>query len=198
MNILFRVELPFFFTILISLVAYQANNIATILTDSPILAYSYKVISEQNKNGYILRELECNLVNLNRNEAYRSLELLISYKSSLPDPKEVSNPKIIPIAPSSMLIPHKETHSVDNLTNVYHLPVIQPRGEYILFLSTITHSSIKEFPKIYLESNESIRLIHNNLEVFLVKNQILINIWLLIFWVFVIILYLIILQRHKS
>ncbi len=196
MNIFLKEKLPYLLTILIGLAAYQINNIISIHTDSPIINYSFKEVSSKLDNGVIHKEWECTLVNYNRKKAVKDLNLQIAYKSDLPNPKKIDRPNIIPIAPSAIL-PDTLTSFAYGLINEYKIPIIHPHAKYILTFETKTNPAIKELPKIYLNTNESIRLIENNLEVFLIKNQILLNVILLLFWLFFAIYYLFYLTKSK-
>lgn len=196
MNIFLKDDLPYLLTVLIGLAAYQINNIISIHTDSPIIAYHFDVVAQRTVDGNIQRELECTLVNYSRKHAIKDIGLSISYKSNLPNPKKVKNPAIIPVAPSAIL-PDTMTSSAYGLINEYRIPIIHPYAKYILTLETTTNPKIEELPKLYLNSQESIRLVPSNAEVFLIRNQIGINVTLLLIWLSFALFYLFYLSGLK-
>lgn len=189
MNILLKENLPYLFTILIGLAAYQINNLISINTDSPILSYKFHKVNVKNVEGNIESELECHLINYSRKSALKDIQIHASYKSSLPNPKKVDNPNIIAVAPSTILA-DTMTNAAFGLINEYRIPIIHPYSEYILTMNTTTNPIITEYPKLYLNSNQSIRLVNDNFEIFLIRNQIALNIGLLFLWVIFTLVYL--------
>lgn len=196
MNLFLRKDLPYFLTILIGLAAYQINNVIALYTDTPVLAYEFETISSSTTKEGVTSELECRLVNYNRKEAIRDINITMSYKSSLPSPKKVEQPDIIPVAPSAIL-PDSARSSAFGLINEYKIPILHPFAEYVLKLETTAHPDIKEHPKLYLKSSESIRLVESNFEIFLVKNQVLLNALLLFIWVSFALVYMLYLSNLK-
>ena len=195
-SILFRVKLPYLLTILIGLAAYQINNVIQLYVNAPTLAYEFEVISENNTEEGVEKVLECNLTNLGKQEALRDITIDISYRSGLPNPKKVMEPEIIPIAPAT-IIPDTMVSSAFGL-NEYLIPVIHPGTSYILKMRVLENDSIDEFPKIYLKSSQSIKLTTRNFEVFLITNQVLINIILLTVWIAFIVIYFFMLSSKKA
>ncbi|WP_259016604.1 hypothetical protein [Emticicia fluvialis] len=191
-------NVPYLFTILIGLAAYQLNNVVTIQIESPILAFSFKTIEENKVNSTIVeRAIECEIENINYKKAFRSLEIVIAFRTILQEPHKVYNPTIVPISPS-MIISGTNSINIDEDRNKYIIPVLQPNAKYILKLTTKQNISIKEYPKLYINSSDDVRLIETDLLVVLIKNQILINIILFVIWFILIIIYFQILKSNKT
>jgi hypothetical protein len=196
-SILFSDKIPYLLTVLIGLAAYQLNNLIQLQADSPILTYNFKVVSQKPAENGIEKQLECELQNLSRKSALRELNFHIAYRTSLPSPKKVMNPEIVPVAPSAIL-PDSLARSSFDLINEYRIPVIQPNASYVLKLTVQQNPDIKEHPKLYLESSDNVRLEGPNFEVFLLKNQAVINLILLLLWLFFILAYVIFLPPIKK
>jgi len=196
-SILFRDKLPYLLTILIGLAAYQINNIIQLYVNAPTLAYEYTTVSENITDDGRERVLECNLTNLGKQEALRDITIHIAYRTDLPDPKKVMEPKIITIAPST-IIPDTMFSSAFGIINEYKIPVIHPGASYALSMKVVENLEIDEFPKIYLRSSQSVKLTTRNFEVFLITNQVLINIILLTVWIAFIVIYFFMLSSKKS
>jgi len=195
-SILFRDKLPYLLTILIGLAAYQINNVIQMYVDAPTLAYRFTTVNEQKVEDGMEKVLECKLSNLSKKDALRNLVINIAYKTELPDPKKVMDPEIIPIAPST-IIPDTMMSSAFGLINEYKIPVIQPNSQYVLKLKVLENPAIDEYPKLYLSSSQSVKLTDHNFEVFLITNQVIINILLLAIWLVFIIIYFFMLSSAK-
>ncbi|MEO0469575.1 MAG: hypothetical protein AAF206_08145 [Bacteroidota bacterium] len=196
-NILLSDKLPYMLTVLIGLAAYQINNIIALHADSPLLVYAFDVKSIATVENGIERDWECTLTNLSRKEAIRDINLTAAFKSTLPSPRKIMVPDIIPIAPSPILRDQGHVESFADQINSYKIPVVHPRAQYILRMTTITHPDIKEPPKLYINSSENIRLTPGSLEVFLIRHQITLNIILLVIWSGFIMLYLIYIRDNQ-
>lgn len=196
-SILFKDKLPYLLTILIGLAAYQINNVIELYVDAPTLAYDFTTISENLTEEGREKVLECQITNLSKQEALRDITINAVYKTDLPDPKQVMEPEIIPIAPSTNL-PDTMAISAFGLINEYNIPVIHPGTSYILKMKVLENKDIEELPEIYLKSSQSIKLTDRNLEVWLITNQVLVNVILLVIWLAFIVIYFFILSNKKS
>jgi hypothetical protein len=196
-SILFKDKLPYLLTILIGLAAYQINNVIQLYTDAPTLAYKFETISEQVSDTVTEKMLECTLTNFGKQEALRDITIHISYKTDLPDPKNVMEPIIFSVAPAT-IIPDTMVSAAYGYINEYKIPVIHPNTSYVLGLKSVTNSEIMEFPKLYFSSSQSIKLTEHNLEIFLINNQVMINIILLGIWIVFIIIYFFMLSSKKN
>ncbi|MEM9299306.1 MAG: hypothetical protein AAGA64_13065 [Bacteroidota bacterium] len=195
MKLIYSKELPFFFTVLVGLIAYQINEIAKIQTDSPLLAYQFRVLENSEKEKTDISKMECELSNLSRKESIRNIILHIAYKSDLPNPKIVRNPDIIAIAPSSIIPDTLYTSGYG--INEYKIPVIQPNAKYSLMFETETNHQIDEYPKLYLTSDKNVRLVQTSLMTLIASNQLTVNLILLCLWVLFSILYLVFLLKNE-
>lgn len=196
-SILFKDKLPYLLTILIGLAAYQINNVIELYVNAPTLAYNFSTISENVKEEGVEKVLECQITNLSKEEALRDITINMVYKTDLPDPKQVMEPEIIPIAPSTNL-PDTMAISAFGLINEYNIPVIHPGTSYILKMKVLENKEIEELPEIYLKSSQSIKLTDRNLEVWLITNQVLINVILLVIWLAFIVIYFFMLSNKKA
>lgn len=197
MNIFFKKDFPFFFTLVMGFVFYHINSIISNHTDTPLLAYKFREVSEKNVKGNIQRKLECELINYSRKNALKDIKIHIAYRTDLPKPRKVFEANIVAVAPSAILADSMTQEARGNL-NEYKIPMIHPRAKYILKLTALTNPKIHENPNLYLYSDESIRLTSHNFETFLIRNQDTVNFILLIIWIAVAILYLYIIQKRQQ
>ena len=197
MRILLNKELPYLFTVLLGLIAYQVNNIVEIQSKSPILSYkfeSFNIVKKENIKTY---RLSCTLSNYSKNKSLREIRIDMSFKTSLPNPKKIYNPNIISVSPSAIL-PSSNWNSHQKLINQYNIPIIHPNSTYILEADIEVEKNIDEFPKIYLHSENEIRIVPYNFEVLLVKYQLPINVLLLFIWVVFSIIYITVLSKKPK
>lgn len=174
MSLLNREKLPYLLTILIGLFTYQVNNIIALQNDAALLSYYFEEISRVEQGEIVTRELECHLVNYSRKKSIRDINLELIFKSDLPEPKKVSNPRIIAVAPASLTIDSMSNEY--ELMNYYYLPVIHPSSEYVLQLTTTTNETIHEYPKLYFSAQGDVRLVAYNIEAFIASNQVCLQI----------------------
>ncbi len=191
-------KIPYFLSVLMALMAFQINNIIKIQLDAPTISYRYKVINHQQiAKDVIKQDLECELENIGNTKAFRDIVLEITFSSKLDTPKYILKPKIVAVAPSTIVL-DTLWDNIEEKLNVYNIPVIQPNAKYILKLSTLQNINIDEYPKLYFTSKDDVRLKEYGFEIFLAKNQILIN-WILLFtWIICIITYLYFLQKTTA
>jgi hypothetical protein len=192
--ILLSDKVPYLLTILIGLAAWQLNTIVQLQTSTPTLAYRYTVTNSTVTEKGVEEELECELTNLSNGIAFRNLTIQAAYKTDLPDPKRVEDPVTVPVAPATILL-DSLAKSEYHLMNEYKIPVIQPGMQYILQMSVLRNVNIQEFPKLYLDTPDTVRLTGPSFQVWLAKNQLSIHVALLAAWILFIITYLMFLSK---
>jgi hypothetical protein len=184
-------KLPYFFTVLIGLFAYQINHLVAYVTEAPTVAYNFEVTNKEDYGNIVIEDVELKIENINRKLSFSNLVLDVKYSSKIADtPKQVYEPQLVAIAPSTAL-PDSVVSSRHQLINRYEISNLQPGGIYVAKLKIRHNKTIVELPKVYLNSTNTILLTENNLEVKLVKNQFLINSMLLFIWLCLIIFYFI-------
>ena len=179
LKILLSEKLPYFFTALMALASYQLNTIVGLEVNAPTLVYHIKTINEKESGNITEKVLECEIKNINLTKSFRDLTIHIQFRNdvsdSLPRPALVLEPSIVPISPSTIVIDTMIT-CIDGIINEYKISSIQPNSSYILKLKTKENNKINEYPKLYLYSDNDVRLIKRGMETFLVEHQILLNI----------------------
>lgn len=198
-KILLDDKTPFLLTVLISLAAYQMNNLIQIYTDAPILLYKFVNKSNRYKKDEN-QIIDCILHNISRRKAIKEVKIYVSYASKDFKGRKITfkNPKIIAVTPSAP-IPDDNIELDIGLKNIYfEIPVIQPNTRYRLSFMADKLDKRNHFPNLYMYSTESIRLEQLSFETFLLKNQVIVNTGLFLIWIVVIIIYLFIMAQTKN
>lgn len=190
MNIFKETQIPFLLTLLLSLSAYHINQIVEIQSKSQILSYQFIEINKVQKDSIIYKDLECTITNYNRTKSIKKIEILMTYKTKLPNPKKILDARIIPTSPSAIL---NDSYCVNdnNYITRFKIPILHPQSQYTFVFSTEINSKIDEYPKLYLHTDESIMLKAYNYEIFIIKNILEINIVLFLIWATIFIAYII-------
>lgn len=179
-------EVPYFFTLLLGLVAYQFNNIVSIQFAAPTLSYRFNVLNSKKVSATIVHDtLECELENITNDKVFRNINIIIAFRTELSTPHKVYNPEIIPISPSTIVLDTLCENIADGEENDYTIPEIQPNARYILKLTTQHNQNIDEFPKLYFRSSDTVRLKVYDWELWFVKYQVYVNLFLLIVWLII-------------
>ena len=170
MNIFKETQIPFLLTLLLSLSAYHINQIVEIQSKSQILSYQFIEINKVQKDSIIYKDLECTITNYNRTKSIKKIEILMTYKTKLPNPKKILDARIIPTSPSAIL---NDSYCVNdnNYITRFKIPILHPQSQYTFVFSTEINSKIDEYPKLYLHTDESIMLKAYNYEIFIIKNR---------------------------
>jgi hypothetical protein len=192
-------EVPYFFSILLGLIAYQLNSITSIQFNAPTISYSFDIEdSKYISDKFVVETINCSLQNITNDKVIRNLNISIAYGTDLDSSNRVYNPEIISIAPSQILPDSLFENIANGELNNYTLPEIQPNSEYILKFTAKHNKTVNEFPKLYFCSSDSVRLKEFGWELFLVKHQIAINIILLLLWTILFLCYLSYLIKKKT
>lgn len=200
-------KLPYFFTLLATLIAYQINNLVNIETNAPTLVYCFKEVSQFKLNSEVInKRIECSLKNISTNVLMKDLEVQIKFRydmeNILPMPYKVFHPDIISISPSALLGKNIiDIGSGDSIMVSYRIPAIQPNCSYILEFETIQNKQIKEYPKIYISSSSNaVRLVNRvdkSLIIFFVENQFVLNLILLCVWLVTFCIYIYLIGKYS-
>jgi hypothetical protein len=187
MNNLFDKENPpFLLAILVGVLSYLINSFTGIYSEANFLSYEFKVVKEESKDLYVFQELDCVIENIGTKNAYHDLELQIAFRSDI-DSCQVTNPKLVPIAPSWN---SNDTTIInyDSKINIYKIGVLNSLNKYRLKMKIRKFSKIRENPNIYLKSIDNVILIEEGFTTFIIKEKfklifgLIILCIILIFW----------------
>jgi hypothetical protein len=183
-------KIPYILTILITLATFQLNNLISIQLETPTLSYHFKTIKNSEVSSEVVqKELECIVENVSNKKAYRNMTIDISFRFPLDTPRKVYKPEIISVAPSQTLGDSLWENIEQGERNRYVIPVMQPNTKYILNLTTLQSRNMKETPKLYFSSTDDICLVKYNFWIFLVQNQVMVNLFLMRLWLIGIVIY---------
>jgi hypothetical protein len=190
-------NLPYLLTVLFGLVAYQLNHIVTYVSELPLIAFDYRILNQNDSSNMVTQNLEIEIENINRKKGFDNLVFDVKYSSEFGQDSEISSPELIPIAPAAILPDTLVTNRHLRL-NHYVIPRLHPGGLYLMRLTVRHPKKIKDFPKLYLRTNQDIWLTETNWEVFVVSHQLGINIMLLILWTVLILFYFYFITKNNS
>ena len=196
-QLLLSKEIPFFLTVLIGLMTYQMNGLVRLYTDSPILSHSFKTTHSKKKGTKLVRTIECELTNHDRKKTLKNVELVMMYESAVKGSKIVKSPDIVATAPSRIL-DNTYRSNFGEAINEYLIPRIHPDASYTLKAKVITDAGVTTCPKIYLQSGDDIRLLGPSFEVFIIRNQVAINVTFLITWFLFGCIYILIINKNRK
>lgn len=179
MKILLIDKVPYFLTFLFAIVTFQLNQIVSYVINTPVITYQYKILSNRDSANVRIEDLELHLENLNRKTIFKNLVFDLKYNTIFKDEaQKIYNPELIPVAPAALL-PDSLVKTWQMKINRYRIPVLNPGGEYYLRLSVEHDNKIDHFPNVYLSTSDAIWLTESNLETYIVKYQLQINLILL-------------------
>ena len=188
-RILIADKLPYLFTILIAITAYQLDHIISNVSETPIIEYGFSILNSKDSAGFKVDSIKVTIRNLNKKTAFKNLEFDIKYRSGRRSkPTEVYDADLIPISPAPIL-PDSDAYSWRSQYNHYKIPQLQPDGEYWAILKIRDKKELNNMPMIYLSSSDNVWLTESNMETFVIRNQIWINIVLIALSFFMMILY---------
>lgn len=183
-SILFFVkDPPYVLTILVALLAYQANNMINYYTQAPTLAYCFDTESIEKKGDKYHKVMSCELMNINNQKALRDVKISMRYSSKTPGKHSLYDLQIIAVAPS-MIVPDTLIEENDRVQkNIkFDIEVVHPRSKYILRFQSESDTSEKLYPKLYLRTKDNILLAEESLGIYLAKNQFCVNLIFLLIW----------------
>lgn len=178
-------EVPYFATILFALLSYQLNNIVIRITESPTIEYKFEIENQQCKNDSVKREIKCIFNNVSKDNSFRNLTFIFLY--DLHVTTEIFNPKTIVISPSSM--DGVKVDCAQNRVASLTIKHIQPGQQYEFLFTTIGKKGATKFPKIFLDTDNTIRLLEHSLNTIIAKNYLGFNIALSLLWLILISIY---------
>jgi len=188
-RILIADKLPYLFTILIGLIAYQVDHFINNLSETPLVNYGFQKIDSKDSAGFKVDSIQVLIANLSKKRCFKNLDFDIKYRYSgtLKTP-DVYAAELIAIAPS-MILPDSNARNSGYKLNNYKIPQLQPNGQYYAILKLRYKGEFEEMPSVYLNSKDNILLTNANSDTFIIKNQVWINLILIILSLVGIILY---------
>jgi hypothetical protein len=191
-NFLTLRDFPFLLTLLFGLVGYQVNNITESIQSSPSIEYCLCVTDNHVKGDTIYRDYECLITNITSNTSFKNLT--INFQCNEKNSLRMFNPQIYTVPPSSRY--YEDPESLDKVFLVYKISTLQPADKYkLLFKTSILSKDINSEPSLYLTANETVRIIERSILTWIVKNFLIVNVSLLIFWFVMISLYIVMVKR---
>jgi len=180
LRILIADKLPYLFTILLAITAYQLDHFLNSILDAPIVVYDFSKIKSTDSANFQIDSLQMEIKNLNKKLSFKNLQIDVKYLSNDQNLQfDVYRPQIIPIAPSPML-PDTMAYPWRQRFNRYEIPKLQPGGMYLATMLVKHPKSFQAFPSVYLNTDDNIMFIHPSIETFVINYQIEINIVLVV------------------
>ena len=180
-------DFPFLLTLLFGLLGYQINKISENILNSPSVEYYLYVDSTYVKGDTIYKNYECLNTNITNHTSFK--DLTINFQCNEKNSLRMFYPQIFTIPPSSRY--YGDPESLDKTLLVFEISTLQPGDKYkLLFKSTTLSKDAKSKPSLYLKADITVRIIERSILTWFVKNFLLINLSLILFWLVLIILYI--------
>jgi hypothetical protein len=188
-RVLIADKVPYLFTILIGVTAYQLDHFINSVSETPIIKYEFETLGSKDSAGFHVNNIKLVIKNLNKKIVFKNLEFTVRYSNlKIKNPSEIYNAELIPVHPAPML-PDSDAISWRSKFNQYRIPLLQPGGQYWAMLSIRDKNPINEMPFISLNSTDNIWLTDWNAQTLLIEYQIGISISLIAISFIVLILY---------
>jgi len=197
LRILIDDKLPYLFTILLAIVAYQIDHFINYNLETPIIQYDYSTLSKKDSANLSVEHLQVKITNLNKKISFKNLIFNIKYSSKVNcKPCYVGEADLIPVSPAPILS-DSCAYNIESKMVGYKIPQLQPGGTYLATLVVKHNPAVTENPLIYLNSSDSVWLTSSNAETFIINNQVLINIILIMLSFTAIIVYAILVNKYQ-
>ncbi len=176
-NILKRTEMPFVVTMIIGLIAYQFQFFIERSLDTRMLEYSMS--SKRIKTNKELEEKQMSycvaITNISDKLAIDDLKLLLDFSltAKMNQSARLLNPELETRSPAQPPSSEPEAGTVSGAT--YTFDVIHPGTKYVLRFETKQAKNSWDKPKIYISSNQPVRLVKSSPVTFFLKYQVVIN-----------------------
>lgn len=188
-NILIADKLPYLFTLLIALIAYQSDHFINSLSHTPIIKYDFNVINQKDSAGVKTDSVILLLKNLSSTISFKNLNVDLKYRSENQFKNiKISDPDLIPISPSPIL-PDSNFYNIRNTINCYKIPQLQPNAAYQASFKIKHNRPLSEMPSIYLNTTDNVWLTQSNFQTWILEYQVPVNIILIIFFIALTIIY---------
>lgn len=187
-------EVPYLLTLLFGALAFQVNTIVENITSTPIIQYDYEIEREEAKGDLTERYVKCSIENISSVTSFKELSFKFRYLSGAKT--QIHTPKYRVISPSS--IQTIEVNEALNMIVSFKVGHLQPGQKYEFFFTTLGGADDPVFPKLFLDTDETVRLIESSFLTFLGRNYIGINVAFAIIISLIIIIYLSYLSKNKN
>lgn len=178
-------NIPFLFTVLLSVLAWTTNQIVSSLEKEPILEVTSKEYDKStNKLTYVL-------TNISSNKLFK--ELTFEIYGGIIDCFGEQDVILGPPNMKSMSTPKpkcNESESVDFTVDEFHPSSTIKLVSHVKFLDNRDSSAL------YVKSNNAIKVVHNSLQTFLIKHKLEILITLFVVWFILIVIYVFCVRRN--
>ena len=200
LRVLIDDKLPYLFTILIAIIAYQIDHLINSTIDTPIIEYKFNKLGSIDSGQYSIDNLQIQLTNLNKKRAFKNLAFYIKYKTkddtTYTSDNAIYDPELIAVAPAPFL-PDSCAKSWHAKFNRYQIPFLQPGGSYLVKMTVKHKITEDEFPNIRLTTSETVWLKGSDTQTFIIKNQILINICIILISLLLIVGYAALVNKYQ-
>ncbi|MEM7551820.1 MAG: hypothetical protein AAF363_19220 [Bacteroidota bacterium] len=154
--------------------------------ESPAIEYKFEVIEKKDSLDRVLRNIECTITNITSKKSFENLKVDFLFDEN--SENEIFNPDVTVITPSSL---HNiEFDELDNIIVEFKINKLQPTFQYKLRFSTLSSNGDEEFPKLFLTTEDTVRIIERSPQTWITKNITLINLILIVLWILLATIYL--------
>lgn len=182
-KLLYTDKFPVFLTLILGLLGYQVNTLTKAVLDAPSIEYKNTKKELTASNTFLY---EFTIQNISSTKSFKDLTFNFMFDEM--STMKIFSPDIIVVVPSSL---HNiELNSQDSLIVEYKIQHLQPNQLYRLQFKTNHTNNEKESPKIFLTTNDTVRLVSSSFSTWLVKNYVLVNLLLVSFWIVTIVIYI--------
>jgi|GEM_PF-3796460 len=181
-------KIPYFLTLLFAIIAIQYNYLFDSISKIPTLEYEFTTASDFYKKDTFYRKI-LTITNISRDKSIMDFHLQLNYvfKSR----SKIIYPDIDAVPPAA-IIKEDPKYSDDKLV-YYPIKLIQPNCSYNLIYLTNTPETI---PIISFACDQPINLTKKSTMTFFLKNQILVNFSIMLFFILLSIIYVIKLNKQ--
>lgn len=193
-KLLLSKEIPYLLTILLILLGFQLNLLIEDSKSTPLIEYKYTIKDEIKNGNSVKKIISCRIRNLSSEESFKNLSFVFLH--DIASGGKLFDPGYIVVSPSS--IQGIKVDQAQNLTVNHIIGHLQPDQEYELLFTSILDKKKTVYPKIFLDTNETVRLIESSPFTFLIKNYFELNILVCIFWIILIIAYVLFFNKKTK
>lgn len=179
-------SLPFLLTFLVSMATYQINQIIENTIEKPIVEYEYSMEAKATNDTLVERVITCSFRNVSQKYSFKNIGIAFMYDMHIKT--KIQNARIITINPSSLKSVSSETPQ--KLMGYFEIEQFHPGFEYTFIFDTKGSVNAPIYPKLFIQSEDTIFVKEASALTFIAKNQILINFIVFVLLLIVIVIYL--------
>lgn len=194
-KLILKDSFPFLFTLILGIIAYQYNFLISTINSSPTIEYYFNVRSSQNIENYVEEEMECYITNISNSKSFKKLSFGIAVNNN--SNELVFDPFIVAVTPSPPL-DDSNWKTISKRANIYTIPNLQPGLSYILRFKSRSSENEDEPYKIFLETDDTVKLVKKSFTTIMVKNQLLLNLVISLILLIVLFFYSFYLTKKKN